>query len=261
MEKQFLVLNLDDTLTWQGRLLAAPHRLVDLRSLQGKKSCATPESLAAIAAALHPHRSVPLCYWGAGDYHYVTLARLRTLRRPVTLILFDHHHDAAPVQGGVVTCGDWVRHALELPWVHRVLWVSGREPERWAFRPLPRLMRVGDLTPPHRFAEWVARSVPTPSIYISVDKDVLAPHDVMTNWGAGDLPLPNLLSWLRLLGEHRLVAGADVCGEWALSAAQLVPALQDWQAIRRNERANLAIRDALAPSLWGQRSGSAGRTG
>jgi hypothetical protein len=177
------------------------------------------------------------------------------------LVLFDHHHDAAPVQGGVVTCGDWVRHALNLPWVQKVLWVSGREPERWGFRPHPRLMRIGYVMPPDRFADWVAQNVPTSSVYISVDKDVLAPQDVMTNWGAGDMPLQSLLSWLRLLSEHCWVAGADVCGEWALSPSQLVPAPQDWRAIRLNERANLAIRDALADCLGPKQTGSTGRTG
>lgn len=261
VDKQFLVLNLDHALTWQGRLLAAPHIWVDLQQLEDKKSCATAESLAAMEAALSPYRSVPLCYWGAGDYHYVTLVQLRTLRRPVTLLLFDHHHDSAPVQGGVITCGDWVRHAMGLPWVQRVVWIGGRQPEFWSYQPHPRQTRVAETRPPERFAAWVARAVPTQAVYISIDKDVLAPGDVLTNWGAGDLPLQDLLSWLRLLGQHRLVVGADVCGEWALAPGQLLPRLQDWQAIRLNEQANIAIREALAPALWGRRPAMAVRTG
>ncbi|MEW8979654.1 MAG: arginase family protein [Symbiobacterium sp.] len=260
MSRPFLVLNLDDTLTWQSRLLASPHEWVDLRHLTGKKSCATPEALSAIAAALEPHRDVPLGYWGTGEYHYVTLLRLQSLRQPVSLVLFDHHHDASPVQGGVVTCGDWVRHALALPWVRRVVWVGGREPELQRYLPHPRILRVPEPAPPARFAEWADRTLPGSDIYISVDKDVLAPDDAVTTWGAGDLPLADLLSWLHLLGRHRRIVGADVCGEWEISPTQVVPSLQDRAAIRRNEQANIAIRDALAPVLHGSRLTGVGRT-
>lgn len=261
MDRPFLVLNLDDTLTWQPALLAAPHEWVDLRHLEGKKACATSETLSAIAAALHPHQDVPLCFWGAGEYHYVTLLRLKALRRPVTLVLFDHHHDAAPVQRGVITCGDWVRHALKLPWVRRVVWVGGQEPELQLYLPHPRILRVTDPTPPEPFAAWARRALPTDDVYVTVDKDVLAPEDGVTNWGEGDLRLRVLLHWISLLGLHRRVIGADVCGEWSLNPSQVVPNLQDQKAIRRNERANIALRDAFAAVLGGPRPATTGRTG
>ncbi len=261
MDRPFLVLNLDDTLTWQPNLLAATHTWIDLRHLEGKKACATPEALSALAAALQPYHDVPLCFWGAGEYHYVTLLRLKALRQPVTLVLFDHHHDSAPVQRGVVTCGDWVRHALDLPWVRRVVWVGGRNPELQLYLPHPRLVRVTDPTPPEPFTEWARQTLPTGDIYISVDKDVLAPEDGATNWGDGDLRLADLLRWISLLGRHCRVIGADVCGEWSLAPAQVVPSLQDQRAIRRNERANIAIRDALAAVLRGPRPATTGRTG
>lgn len=249
MDTPFLVLNLDDTLTWQPGLLAAPHQWIDLRHVPGKKACATEEALSAIAAALQPHQHVPLCYWGAGEYHYVTLLRLRALRRPVTLFLFDHHHDAAPQPSDMVTCGNWVRHALALPWVRRAIWVGGRHPELQLYLPHPRILRVTEPGPPEPFAEWVRQAVPTWEVYISIDKDVLAPEDGATTWGAGDLTLAELLDWLKALAAHRRIAGADVCGEWALSPAQVFPGPQDRRAIDRNQHANIAIREVLLPAL------------
>lgn len=261
VEEEFLVLNLDNTLTWQERLLAHPHTLVDATQIEGKKSCATPQAMAEIESAMAPHPDLPLCFWGAGDYHYITYARLRTLRRPLTLVLFDHHHDCAPTQGGVITCGDWVRHAVELPWVQRVVWIGGVHPELWAFRPHPKLVWVRQTTPPARFAQWVARAVPTANIYLSVDKDVLAPTDAMTNWGAGDLPLSALQDWTKALLQHRTIIGADVGGEWSISASQVVPSLQEQRMIRQNEAANLKLLDVLAPALQRWQAGSAGRVG
>lgn len=261
MDKPFLVLNLDDTLTWQPALLAAPHEWIDLRHVTGKKACATPEALSAIAAALKPHQHLPLCYWGAGEYHYVTLLRLQALRHPVTLLLFDHHHDAAPLQSGLITCGNWVRHALELPWVRRAVWVGGRRPEMQLYLPHPRILRVTDPGPPEPFAQWAQGAIPTADVYISIDKDVLAPDDGVTTWGAGDLPLAELLDWLQVLARHRRIVGADVGGEWSLSPAQVFPDPQDRRAIGRNQRANIAIREVLAPALFTGRPAAPGRTG
>lgn len=249
-EGRFLVLNLDDTLIWQGRLLAAPHQWVDLTHLEGKKSCATPETLSAIESALRLHRRLPICFWGAGEYHYAALVRLRLLRQPVTVVLFDHHPDMAPVQEGVVTCGDWARHALDLPWVQRIIWVGGREPELWGFRPHPRVVRIARTAPPQQFAAWAARTVTTGAVYLSIDKDVLAPDDIQTTWGAGDMPLADLLAWIRLLGAYCTIAGADVGGEWALPPGRLVPTLQDRAAIQLNQRANLAIWAALRQAMF-----------
>lgn len=261
MNRSFLVLNLDDTLTWQPALLAAPHEWIDLRHLPGKNACATPEALAAIAAALAPHQEVPLCFWGAGEYHYVTLLRLQALRRPVTLVLFDHHHDAAPLQGDLVTCGNWVRHALNLPWVRRAVWVGGRHPEMQLYLPHPRLLRAAEPTPPEPFAEWALQAIPTADVYISIDKDVLTGDDSATTWGAGDLALAELMDWLKALARHRRIVGADVCGEWSLSPAQVFPGPQDRRAIARNQRANLAIRDLLAPALVPGAPAAPSRTG
>lgn len=258
---RFLVLNLDDTLTWQGRLLALPHVWVDLTHLEGKKSCATRAALEAIQAALLPYRHLPICFWGAGEYHYAALVRLRILRQPMTLVLFDHHPDLAPTQDGVVTCGDWVRHALELPWIQRVVWVGGREPERWGFQPHPKVVRVARTSPPEHFARWASRLIPGGTVYISIDKDVLAPGDVQTTWGSGDMPLADLLAWIRLLGRCRTVVGADVGGEWALPPGQLVPRLQDRGAIHLNQQANLAIRSALNAALREGRAAVHGKTG
>lgn len=261
MDKPFLVLNLDDTLSWQRALLAAPHEWIDLRHVEGKKAYATPEAISALAAALHPHHDLPLCYWGAGEYHYVTLLRLQALRQPVTLLLFDHHHDAAPLQNGVVTCGNWVRHALALPWVRRVVWVGGRRPEMQLYLPHPRILRAAEPGPPEPFAVWADRAIPTADVYISIDKDVLAPDDGFTSWGAGDLALSELLDWLGALARHRRIVGADVGGEWSLSSAQVFPGPRDRRAISRNQRANIAIRDALAPVLFPPRPTASGHTG
>ncbi len=260
-QTRFLVLNLDDSLTWQERLLAFPHAWVDLTQVKGKKSCASPETLTLVERALDRYRDLPLCFWGTGDYHYITYARLRALRLPLTLVLVDHHHDCAPAQGSLITCGNWVRHALELPWIHRVLWIGGARPEWGGFRPHPKVIRVAETAPPDPFGSWLGKMVPTPCLYLSIDKDVLAPSDAITTWDAGDLPLANLLAWVRELSRHRRVVAADVGGEWVPAAGQVVLSPGDRRAVRQNEAANLAILEALWPALQGHHPYEVDRTG
>nr|PZN45788.1 MAG: arginase [Bacillota bacterium] len=237
-----MVLNLDGTVARQPRLLSFPHHWLDFSGTPGTWCCASPEALAALEAALARHREVPLVFWGAGEYHYVTYARLRTLRVPLTLVLFDRHHDCDPGGDGLVTCGNWVRHALALPWVQRVLWIGGPDREGPAH---PRLWRVPHRRPPEPLGRWLDQAVPTPFVYLSVDKDVLHPADAVTTWGSGELRLQDLLAWVTGLLRARRVVGADVGGEWVLPPGRVLPTPADLRAIGTNEAANLALLEVL----------------
>ncbi|MCG0238844.1 MAG: hypothetical protein L6E13_06270 [Firmicutes bacterium] len=260
---RFVVVNLDGTVARQPRLLSFPHQWLDFSGTPGTWCCAAPEALAALEAALARYREVPLVFWGAGEYHYVTYARLRTLRVPLTLVLFDRHHDCDPGGDGLVTCGNWVRHALALPWVQRVLWIGGPEGEGLPggggggrspgdgtagdreHPAHPRLWRVSHRRPPEPLDRWLDQAVPTPFVYLSVDKDVLHPADAVTTWGSGELRLQDLLAWVTGLLRARRVVGVDVGGEWALPPGRILPTPADLKAIGTNEAANLALLAAL----------------
>lgn len=242
--KRFAVLDLNGTLTWQHRLRALPHEEVDVTLRTGIKYYAAPESLAALEAAL-AHTRTPLLFWGAGDYHYVTYARLRALRHPLTVVLFDRHSDCAHDADGVVTCGNWVRHALKLPWVARVLWIGAPDHKPLPHERHPRLVWIPLRRPPVNAAEWLRSVLPTPNVYLSVDKDVLSPEVAATNWDQGTLALADLLAWIACFRQHARVIGADIGGEWVLPPGHLFPTPDDLHAIRLNETVNLALLDAL----------------
>lgn len=245
---------MDGTLTWQSRLLAFPHEWWDFSTAQGIRGYASPNTLQRLETAFQQYTSIPLLFWGTGDFHYVTYVRLRLLRVPVTLVLFDRHHDAAPVANAMVNCGNWVRHALGLPWVRKVIWIGGGgEGVRSTDPPpvqSPRFAAEARLAPPEdpaALAAWVQAHVPTDAVYLSVDKDVLTPADAVTSWGSGAMALSDLLRWIDGLLRYRRVVGADVGGEWALPPDRPWPSPADRQAFERNERANLALLQALQP--------------
>ncbi|GAB6936305.1 arginase family protein [Calditerricola yamamurae] len=244
MRKRFAVLDLGNTLTWQHRLRSLPHEWLDIATRTGSKFYAAPETLAALEAALARVRT-PLLFWGAGDYHYVTYARLRALRFPLTVVLFDHHSDCASDEAGIVTCGNWVRHALKLPWVACVLWIGAPEHQPLPHERHPRLVWIPLRRPPANAAAWLRSVLPTFDVYLSVDKDVLTPEAAATNWDHGTLTLADLLAWIACFREHARVIGADIGGEWVLPPGHPFPTRDDLHAIRRNEAANLALLDAL----------------
>jgi hypothetical protein len=229
-----------------------------------------------------------LTYYGSGDFHHVSLALLRRLRRPFNLLVLDNHPDwmcGVPF----MHCGAWLRQASLLPMVGRVFHAGGdvdfdnsyrwmapwsqlrdgrivvlpalRRFSRGAWagvpheplrpRPTGRATRaqLEALLRPHR-AELASRP-----LYISLDKDVLAPDEAVVNWDSGRLTMEEvgcvLDAFIDAAGGR--LAGMDVVGDWspvhvrgwlrALFHATMHPPLRvhpDYAA-SVNQRANLRI--------------------
>jgi hypothetical protein len=191
-----------------------------------------------------------LTFYGSGDFHHVSLALLRRLTVPVTLLVIDKHPDWMRWLP-FLHCGTWVDHAGRLPLVERVFHVGGdldfdnayrwmapwsflrsgryvvfpavRHFERWPWscvthEPLRRRddtnlcrERMDELLGPHR-ADLVRRP-----LYISLDKDVLVEQDAAVNWDSGYLSLADVgmvLDAFLQAAECRL-AGMDVVGDWS----------------------------------------------
>ena len=50
----------------------------------------------------------------SGNYHYLTKLWLELIKVPFELLVFDHHTDMqCPAFGGILSCGGWIRVALE----------------------------------------------------------------------------------------------------------------------------------------------------
>jgi arginase family enzyme len=160
------------------------------------------------------------------------------LGKPLHVVVFDNHPDNMRYPFGI-HCGSWVAHVSRLPFVSCVhvlgitssdveglhVWENHLRPLRsgrvryWCIGRNLRAMRrlgiqhsqsfetAGDLL--DRFSvesrTWKDR------VYLSIDKDVLAPSVVQTNWDQGVMTLEDL--------EHgidaviNLVVASDVTGE------------------------------------------------
>jgi hypothetical protein len=189
-----------------------------------------------------------ITFYGSGDFHHVSLALLERLAGPFNLLVLDKHPDW---MRGIpfLHCGTWLRHALRLPTLNRVIHCGGdldfdnayrwlapwREIKagrvvvfparrqfvrgRWAQLRVNPLLREGDsltssLSQALRPIRDELRRLP---LYISVDKDVLSADDAAVNWDSGHLHLPDAVTIIETFlaaADGRLV-GADVLGDWS----------------------------------------------
>jgi arginase family enzyme len=210
-----------------------------------------PPALAALrkrlAQAGAPCVEAEVVFAGSGDFHHVTLMLLeRALARaaePITVVHFDNHPDWARRSPGL-HCGGWVCRAARLPGVAGVVSIgltsadiapararqgdlalveAGRlELFPWASddgapemeiggRGWPTIAGMGET----QFIERLAASIRTRTVYITIDKDVLAWGEAVTNWDQGVASLDFLEEAVRGIVAGRRLAGADVVGDWS----------------------------------------------
>lgn len=190
---------------------------------------------------------------GSGDYHHLAVPLIAQAREQVTVVHFDNHPDWvrwAPRWH----CGSWVNQVLRLPQVARVVTLgpcsedldrpglkggnlaalaAGRivlfpwrhAPSR-VFRPIADgpghhweggylvWRNLGDADRDGNLARILA-AIPTGAVWVTIDKDVLAEDEALTNWDQGQMPVQALLDLVEGIGAQRRIVGADVCGEYS----------------------------------------------
>lgn len=183
----------------------------------------------------------PTVFLGSGDYHHVSyllIRRYRNLGRNLQVIVFDNHPDNMRYPFGI-HCGSWVWHVSRLPFVSCVhvlgitsndvqlmhAWENHVGPLRrgkvryWCVGRRLGWTRVLGISGSRSFpsvSEMLGafvmhiESTPDP-LYLSIDKDVLAPDEVHTNWDQGVMRLDEMTDAIRLFRNR--IAGSDVTGE------------------------------------------------
>lgn len=240
------IVHIDDSLRWQKRLgHLADHQLwlpaEGLKYLcENTRFVQVGESLATLPPGL--------VFLGGSSFHHLSLHLIRQCsnRQPVKLCVFDRHLDLFPTLPEHVSCGSWLRLALELSRVQEVLLLGpDLPPESRSFLGERREKALATKLKwaPLESAEEVLKAfcASAPHLYVSIDKDVLA--EVRTDWGEGRLSPDALLSLLEQAKTQAILVGADVCGE--LVPRGPWPDDLELAQIHHNEEINLAIRDVL----------------
>ncbi len=246
-------LSLDNALDAQPVLRDRDALTIEARDLgPALRLWSRPPALAALTARLRdraPAGAAPdLVFAGSGDFHHVTpLLIERAIAAsdagPVTVVHFDNHPDWVRFENGM-HCGSWVGRAARLPGVAKVITVGvcsgdidrpeakradldlvaeGRvELYPWRAPDGGPVLRVGEQGWPSMqamgeggFADLLASRIVTPTVYVTIDKDVLHVDDAVTNWDQGQLSLDGLERLIRTVAGRARLIGADVVGDWS----------------------------------------------
>jgi len=170
-----------------------------------------------------------LSFLGSEDYHFLTYFHLRKLRQPFRLILIDHHLDNQKSDLPLLSCGNWMNWAMELPNLVEAVIFGPEEFERRSDRisvfpdPDPGKIKPGEA-----------------GIYISIDKDILGQEELELGWEQGNWKASELIHFVsQLRSASPGIIAADVCGEPILNPSNF-SFFRETQ-LERSEEINLKI--------------------
>lgn len=152
----------------------------------------------------------------SGDYHYLSKLWTDRITEPFTLVVLDHHPDMQrPMFGELLSCGSWVRVALEQNPMLRQVCIMGMDDklmeETTGFGDKVRVVSESDLL--HQPTDKIIKAIQIDyPVYLSIDKDVMTLNECTTNWDQGSMSWKLLEALLRHLMQHK-VLGVDICGE------------------------------------------------
>lgn len=175
-----------------------------------------------------------LHFLDSGNYHYLTKIWLELVKEPFELLVFDHHTDMQrPAFGGILSCGGWIREALETNKNLKHVILVGppntamEETQKELLEDGEELIKKVTWICEEKFLEnvdnqdkirefcGIEESQETPSLplYISIDKDVLLESEGKTNWDQGNVRVEQILKFTENYIKGRRLIGTDVCGE------------------------------------------------
>ena len=190
---------------------------IDLRAISGANLYCDEEGKRELTERLSPYPLLGVHFLDSGNYHYLTRLLTSRLETDYALLFYDHHTDMQPASFDLLSCGSWAKECLEAdPHLRKMVCVGPPEetlaqiPDHLAHDPRLTCISESDfLADPGLVGEALPADLP---LYLSIDKDILRPEDILTNWDQGSVSLDYLCEHLATLLPGRELLGVDICG-------------------------------------------------
>jgi hypothetical protein len=167
-------------------------------------------------------------FFDNGNYHYMSKIWTDMVQENFSLVVFDHHPDMQePRFGNILSCGGWVKKVIEEnKFIDNVVIIGVA---KLLTAEIPSHKNVSYIhedeynamvSKPGEFEKFILglKKLELPlsqNIYLSIDKDALAPTYATTNWDQGTLRLEHMTAIIEALAQQHKIIGADICGERA----------------------------------------------
>ena len=189
----------------------------DCSAITGTNCYCDEDAQTLLRQRLALYNATGIHFIDSGNYHYLSKLWAEKIQEPFSLVVYDHHSDMQlPRFEGVLSCGGWIRTLLEeSQWLEHVYIVgasSSQQAQTSGYE--DRLFYITE-EEANLFSQLEKKFFLTREnkIYLSIDKDVLAPTEVHMNWDQGSMTLDNLKRQLRMIFQKSEVIGVDICGE------------------------------------------------
>ena len=164
-------------------------------------------------------------FFDNGNYHYMSKLWTDKVQEPFSLVVFDHHPDMQPPRfGGILSCGGWVLEVLKSnPFVQNVTLIGVADrlvdeiraelSQTGYAHVLDKVIFIKESENDNLSSFVYQQSGLSSNIYLSIDKDALAPAFAATNWDQGSLTTETLKAIVAGLAANHKIIGIDICGE------------------------------------------------
>lgn len=222
---------------------------VDATQVEETNCYCTEQAEEEIKKLIKPYSAEGIHFLDSGNYHYVTKFWMEKIEKPFSLVLFDQHTDMQEAAFlGLLSCGSWVRAALEQnellqavcvvgppclsieelnreePWMSKVKFLSKEELKEQRMEIYEQFLKENQLP-----------------VYLSIDKDILRKEDSAANWDQGETSLEALLNLVKQCFECQEILGVDVCGESAMKEGRW-----EEEELKINNRTNLVLLEQIS---------------
>ncbi|MBC5638114.1 arginase family protein [Ornithinibacillus sp. BX22] len=244
MESSVTLWNFDGTYRRQSFYLRSNYTSIDLEYMRNISLFCEKAVLWELADRIRNHPSSNIHYLGSGNYHYISYILQSQINEPYTLVLFDHHTDTLPAPSeSLISCGSWVLESIHnLPMLKKVF-IIGVSEDAYLHIPKDVQNKVAVYTEHSlqsnlpTIIKSILTNLPTKSIYISMDKDVLLQEEALTAWDHGTLRLKQMMGMVKALYRTKSIIGVDICGEYPVNPSTEYHK-RTKEALEKNDRAN-----------------------
>ncbi len=202
MDTPFIIMDFTKVYRSQTFYLNYRYNWIDCSEISGSDCYCDREATYAIRDRISglPVRAVH--FLDSGNHHYITKFWTDKIHQDFILVVADHHPDMQPALfEDILSCGGWVRTVLDTNLFLKEVLFIGVAPEYELSCDKYRLFRHPE------------KPSPGLPVYISIDKDVLNPEVVTTNWNQGTMTYNHLQAIIKEIMARHQVLGVDICGE------------------------------------------------